>query len=590
MQNGLRAKLAVALVATLLSAVFGTGIILEAHADRIFWSSTSSPTNIGTSNTDGTSVQNSFIVSPTNVYGIARHGSYLYLAADTSIARASVDGTSINNTFIPALTMVSAIAVTDQYIFWSDGQYIGRADLSGSNIVYQFYSAGQTISALAANATHVYFAGFSLPISRIGVDGSGAVQLPANQNIFGTGMAVDDQYLYYTGVSGIFIGRMKLDGTGNNDMFIDQFASGYSAASGIALDSTSIYWVAEHGFTATYSIARANLDGTPLNNTLVAGIGQPRSIIAPVQAHTITFETAVQVGIQYGPLSLSATASSGLAVTFTSTTPSICTVSGNKVTFVTTGTCSITASQAGNGRYSSAPNVTREFLINPLPGALASKCSANGSCEGADLRGADLKNIDLSGINFNNADLLNADLSGAKLDGANLAAADLRGAVLYKASLKNVYAPDADLRSVVASYADFTGAYLRRVDMRGGFLFNAILTSANLNEVDFRGASLFGTNLVGASLLGADLRGANLTKAVRAQAATKPPNFSSADLTRAKLAKAKIPGANFSKANLTRADLRNGDFTKANFKGAILKGTKLKGAITKGAKGLPKGS
>ncbi|WP_082485838.1 MULTISPECIES: IPTL-CTERM sorting domain-containing protein [unclassified Acidovorax] len=49
-----------------------------------------------------------------------------------------------------------------------------------------------------------------------------------------------------------------------------------------------------------------------------------------------------------------ATSSSGLPVTYTSTTPAICTVAGTTVTMVGAGTCGIIATQAGNGAYAAA--------------------------------------------------------------------------------------------------------------------------------------------------------------------------------------------------------------------------------------------
>ena len=67
-------------------------------------------------------------------------------------------------------------------------------------------------------------------------------------------------------------------------------------------------------------------------------------------------------------LTLSAKASSGGAVTFTSATPGICTVSGTTATFVTAGACTIDASQAGNSIYAAASQVAQSFTVNPAIG------------------------------------------------------------------------------------------------------------------------------------------------------------------------------------------------------------------------------
>jgi len=64
------------------------------------------------------------------------------------------------------------------------------------------------------------------------------------------------------------------------------------------------------------------------------------------------------------PFSISATASSGLPVTFASTTPTICTVNGNTVTVQLVGICTLVASQAGDDTYRAALDVSQSFTIS----------------------------------------------------------------------------------------------------------------------------------------------------------------------------------------------------------------------------------
>ena len=68
-----------------------------------------------------------------------------------------------------------------------------------------------------------------------------------------------------------------------------------------------------------------------------------------------------------GTFSLNATASSGLAVRYTSNSLGVCSVNsdGSVVTLIATGTCSITALQDGNGSYPAATSVTRTFEVIP---------------------------------------------------------------------------------------------------------------------------------------------------------------------------------------------------------------------------------
>jgi uncharacterized repeat protein (TIGR01451 family) len=78
---------------------------------------------------------------------------------------------------------------------------------------------------------------------------------------------------------------------------------------------------------------------------------------------TITFGALSDVAPTVAPFTIAATASSGLTVSFTSTTLSVCTVSGTTVTIVSSGGCSITARQTGNATYAEATPVTQSFTV-----------------------------------------------------------------------------------------------------------------------------------------------------------------------------------------------------------------------------------
>ena len=99
------------------------------------------------------------------------------------------------------------------------------------------------------------------------------------------------------------------------------------------------------------------------NTTFAAATPVSRSFTVNAEPQTITFNApgTQTVGT---PLNLSATASSGLAVSFASKTTSVCTVSGTKAAFVTAGTCTIQASQVGNGTWAAATPVSRSFTVN----------------------------------------------------------------------------------------------------------------------------------------------------------------------------------------------------------------------------------
>ena len=72
---------------------------------------------------------------------------------------------------------------------------------------------------------------------------------------------------------------------------------------------------------------------------------------------------AVAVPPDVATVKLVATASSGGALTYASNTPDICTVSGETLTLVKAGECSVTASQAGGNGYIAASQ--RQLLVIP---------------------------------------------------------------------------------------------------------------------------------------------------------------------------------------------------------------------------------
>ncbi|MFM2316562.1 MAG: hypothetical protein RLZZ155_894, partial [Bacteroidota bacterium] len=79
-------------------------------------------------------------------------------------------------------------------------------------------------------------------------------------------------------------------------------------------------------------------------------------------AQTITFSLASPVNYGVTPITLNATASSGLPVTYSSSNTSIATVAGNILTIVGAGSVVITANQAGDATYAAAPSVTQTLV------------------------------------------------------------------------------------------------------------------------------------------------------------------------------------------------------------------------------------
>lgn len=80
-------------------------------------------------------------------------------------------------------------------------------------------------------------------------------------------------------------------------------------------------------------------------------------------AQSINFPVLSDQQLSTGHINVSATASSGLTVTFASQTSGVCTVSGNVVTLLAAGTCTIVASQVGDATYAAASPVSHSFSV-----------------------------------------------------------------------------------------------------------------------------------------------------------------------------------------------------------------------------------
>jgi uncharacterized repeat protein (TIGR03803 family) len=87
------------------------------------------------------------------------------------------------------------------------------------------------------------------------------------------------------------------------------------------------------------------------------------SFTASPAPQTITFAAIPNQTYPASPITLAATASSGLAVTYTSSGP--VKISGNTLTINGTGSALVAAHQAGNTDYAAAPEVRRSFTVSP---------------------------------------------------------------------------------------------------------------------------------------------------------------------------------------------------------------------------------
>ena len=144
------------------------------------------------------------------------------------------------------------------------------------------------------------------------------------------------------------------------------------------------------GGVASLSVSSLPVGTHAAITAVYAGDGNFTGSTSPLISRTVTVAPQAIIFANPGPqtfapagtLALTASATSGLTVTFASTTPAVCTVSGATITTVSAGSCSIIASQPGDTNYAPAPDVAQTFSILPLGTTITLVSSPNPSQAG----------------------------------------------------------------------------------------------------------------------------------------------------------------------------------------------------------------
>jgi len=207
----------------------------------------------------------------------------------------------------------------------------GPASISGSTLTI---TGAGTVTVTASQAGNANYGAATAVSQTILVS-------KASQTISFTGLPATATY----GAAGPY----TLNGTASSGLAVSYGVTGPASISGSTLTITgagTVTVTASQAGNANYSAA------TPVSQTIQVGKA----------SQTITFNgiPAQTVGT---PVSLTATASSGLAVSFASLTSSVCTVSGNTATLILAGTCTIQASQPGNSNFAAAASVSQSFSV-----------------------------------------------------------------------------------------------------------------------------------------------------------------------------------------------------------------------------------
>jgi hypothetical protein len=271
----------------------------------------------------------------------------LTTSALTASANPIVLGQSV--TLTATVTASLSGTPTGSVIFYNGATNLGTGTLSGgvATLTTSALPAGFLTLQAAYQGGGNFLASNSFPYDEtVHENTTTSISSTLNPSIYGQSITFTVQVA--PSASGIPTGTVQLNGFGTKTLTLN--------GSGVATYTTSLLVAGNYSVTATYGGDSTYLTST--SSTLPQTVNQA--------SQTINWP-AVGANQNAGtPFSLAATASSGLAVSFTSLTPTVCSVSGTTASPLIAGTCTIQATQAGNVDYAAATPVNQSVLVHHI--------------------------------------------------------------------------------------------------------------------------------------------------------------------------------------------------------------------------------
>ncbi len=314
--------------------------------------------------------------TPGSITGLAVDSTgILYVTDGTRVVTVTADRTSASSFSIPGFTVSNPAGIA---VDGFDNLYIGD---SGNSRILQVINPA---TSPVANALTYTFAGTPIGTSLNGlaVDPNGNVYLSdtANNRIFElTASTGKVSFPSTTPGDSSAPATVSITNIGNQSLAMTSESSG-SANFSVAAVSPCVVQVSGSpslsiatGNTCEYNVTFSPMSSGSLSTNLTftdsnlnhSGSTQLVALsgVATLLPQSITFNALGNQSYGAAPFIVSATATSGLTVTFASLTPTVCAVSGATVTLLATGACTIQASQSGNSSYQAATPVSQSFTI-----------------------------------------------------------------------------------------------------------------------------------------------------------------------------------------------------------------------------------
>ncbi|HEY3319275.1 MAG TPA: MBG domain-containing protein [Planctomycetota bacterium] len=355
-------------------------------------------------------------------FGGTQYDTALAIAASSGVVYVTGEFSATANIYGIGSGSMTSTGGANTYIWAmniSDGSKIWMKQFGGNN--------GNDVGrGIAVSGSNLYVAG-SFESTSVGMDGSGPLTKLGNASAYilalnaadgteqwkqkfggsngwdkGMGVAVAGSSLFVMGdleSSNAGVGALGALGTSGG---IDAFTLALDASNGAEIwkqkfgggGNDNCSRIAAYGSTVWVSgyfvSSNAGVGGTgPASASGFNGFLLPLDSSSGKGLQSISFPALTAIAVGNPDVDPGATASSGLAVSYSSSNPAVATIVSGKIHAVGDGATTITALQSGNANYSAAADVARvltvgtglvaRWMFDEGSGTTAADCSGNGN-------------------------------------------------------------------------------------------------------------------------------------------------------------------------------------------------------------------
>jgi hypothetical protein len=279
------------------------------------------------------------------------------VGAGTANITASQSGNTNYNAATP-VTNTLLVSKADQVITFNslpaktyDDAPFSLSATSSSGLGITYMSSNQAVATVSGNMISIVGAGSTTITASQAGDGNYNPATDVNQTLL---VAKANQSITFNAIAAKVFTDAPFD-----------LQATSSSALPVSYSSSDPAIATVNGNTVTLvGAGTANITASQSGNTNFNAAASVTNILVVSKAdQVITFNSLPAKTYNDAAFSLSGTSSSGLALTYVSSNQSVATVSGNTISIAGAGSTTITASQAGDGNYNPATDVSQTLSV-----------------------------------------------------------------------------------------------------------------------------------------------------------------------------------------------------------------------------------